>query len=378
MELSQEDSLRLNVLLASQVKAIRVDESRMSVHGLAADGNEMSIQLNPNCRDEIYLRRVRELISGQVLGSPGGYPVYLRRWNRMGQARDESLEQLLLLGEPEAVVAVVHAPGLTPELARLAWWAMPEADNARQMLSREAVVESPLGAELAMYLVEYLPFEEEADKMIETVRLVLQPGLVDETTRANLWLKGKHKNAYHLGFLWATPDDLPESQPARSDLEQVETRLRPLAEAGNPVAALTLRALSAPGQGFLEVGERILRKPVNQDVVNNLLDCLADYYAPLRPADHADREIEALIEQAAARCRPEAAHGVPGLAETLAVAPELADTLRAMQVMSRLSYTVVRPVFSRTTAIGSLMRKKLAPVIAPLFEQFTLLRRPPG
>jgi len=29
----------------------------------------------------------------------------------MGQARDETLESLLLLGEPEAVVAVVNASG---------------------------------------------------------------------------------------------------------------------------------------------------------------------------------------------------------------------------------------------------------------------------
>ena len=43
----------------------------------------------------------------------------------MGQARDDSLAQLLLLGEPEAVVAAVHAPGLTDELAARAWWAMP-------------------------------------------------------------------------------------------------------------------------------------------------------------------------------------------------------------------------------------------------------------
>ena len=53
--------------------------------------------------------------------------MYLQRWTRMGQMRDESLEQLLLLGEPEAVVAVVCAPGLTDELARRAWWAMGNA-----------------------------------------------------------------------------------------------------------------------------------------------------------------------------------------------------------------------------------------------------------
>ena len=111
MDLSHEDSLRLHVLLASQPLAIRIDEGRMRVQGLTERG-ESSVQLNPNTAPERYLRQVRELISGHVLGSPGGYPVYLSRWTRLGQMRDESLAQLLLLGEPEAVVAAVGSPGL--------------------------------------------------------------------------------------------------------------------------------------------------------------------------------------------------------------------------------------------------------------------------
>ena len=122
MDLTPEDALRINVLLAGPVEAIRIDESRMAIHALSGKG-EAKIQLNPNCRDESYLRRVRETLSSHVLGSPGGYPVFLKRWTRMGQARDEILESLLKLGEPEAVVAVVNASGITDELARRAWWA---------------------------------------------------------------------------------------------------------------------------------------------------------------------------------------------------------------------------------------------------------------
>jgi hypothetical protein len=43
------------------------------------------VQLHPTRRDEQYLKWVRELISGQMLSSPGGYPAYLNRWHRMGQ-----------------------------------------------------------------------------------------------------------------------------------------------------------------------------------------------------------------------------------------------------------------------------------------------------
>ena len=155
IELSSEDSFRLNVLLANKPQAVRIDESRMIVHGLSERG-EAKVRLNPTARAEQYVRAVRELISGHVLGSPGGYPVYLRRWTRMGQMRDESLEQLLLLGEPEAVVAAVCSPGLTDELARRAWWAMEDAENARRMLNNRAVVEGEMGKVLARYLVEHL------------------------------------------------------------------------------------------------------------------------------------------------------------------------------------------------------------------------------
>ncbi|MHB8536218.1 MAG: sulfur reduction protein DsrS, partial [Sulfuricaulis sp.] len=124
MELSNEDRLRLNVLLANDIEAIRIDEGNMTVYGLAR-GNEARVPLNPNCRPEKYLRHVREMLSSHVLGSPGGYPVFLQRWTRMGQTRDAQLDKLLLLGEPEAVIAVAGAAGLSDELARRAWWAMP-------------------------------------------------------------------------------------------------------------------------------------------------------------------------------------------------------------------------------------------------------------
>ena len=93
MALSNEDNLRLNVMLAQKPQAIRIDDSRMIVYALTEKG-EAKVQLNPNCNEEKYLKQVRELLSTHFLGSPGGYPIYLRRWTRMGQERDdESLER---------------------------------------------------------------------------------------------------------------------------------------------------------------------------------------------------------------------------------------------------------------------------------------------
>ena len=50
----------------------------------------------------------------------------------------------------------------------------------------------------------------------------------------------------------------------------------------------------------------------------------------------------------------------------LEAAPSRETELKALYLLSGLGYGVVRPVFSKTDAIGSLMRKKLEPVFAPL------------
>jgi hypothetical protein len=375
MPLSNEDTLRLNVLLANKVQAIRIDESKMIVYGLSERG-EAKIQLHPNCRDEQYLRLVRELISGHVLASPGGYPVYLKRWTRMGQARDEHLEQLLMLGEPEAIVAVVHAPGLTPELARRAWWAMPDADNARSLLRNEKVAQDAFGKLLAAYLVDYLPFEADLLHLIESVQLILQPGLINEATREKVWIKGRTKTSYLLGFLLAQPDDLPKPLPAHHDAQRIQSTLAPLVANGNEIAQQLVRISSASGQTFLETCERVLRKPPNQEIVNTLFEVIASYFKTIRPNDYDDEmNILSLIERASHLCPTSEDSTSIERREVLACLPEMENSIKAMLILSGLGYSVLRPIFSRTTAIGSLMRKKLLPISGPILEQFTVLRQ---
>jgi hypothetical protein len=365
MSLTPEDSLRLNVLLANQPLAIRIHESSMTVFGLTEEG-ESRIPLNPNCREETYVKAVKELISGHVLGSPGGYPIYLQRWTRMGQMRDESLEQLLLLGEPEAVVAAVCAPGLTDELARRAWWAMEDAENARRMLARDPVVEGNMGPVLAAYLIEHLPFETEPEKMMETVRLVLQRELVDDAAAEDLWKKAQRRTAYYVGFLASRPDRLPEQPAAHPALAESAGALQARAGQGDAIARQLTRVLSPAGQGFLDTVQRVLKKPPNQEVLIALFDVVRDYFAGLRPEGEIDAEFEAL--QAEARAWLE--HG-DGVAADL---PGLAAQLRAMRVLSGLSYGVVRPYLKGTNAMGSLMRKKLDPVLEALGAELRVLR----
>ena len=188
VQLSNEDNLRLNVLLAQKPHAIRINESNMTLYSLTPRG-EVSIKLNPTVNDDKYLRWVRELLSMKVTGSPGGYPLFLKRWTRMGYANN-TLEHMLLLGEPEAIAAVAYYSGdLTHEIARRVWWANSSTEIARQLLKHQEVIEGELGVELTAFLMEFLPFEERQLDIVDTVRLCLQGELTPSKEHLNLWKK---------------------------------------------------------------------------------------------------------------------------------------------------------------------------------------------
>lgn len=372
MDLSAEDALRLNVLLANDPHAVRIDESAMMLYGFSVHG-ESKVRLNPTCRDEKYIRSVREMLSSHVLGSPGGYPIYLRRWTRMGQARDDSLEKLLLLGEPEAVVAVVHATGLTDELARRAWWAMPTADNARKMLTRECICKGDMGPVLAEYLIDYLPFEEDHQAMIESVRLVLQPGLISAEARDKIWKKARIKNTYCVGFLLATPDELPETAASHPAWNRLAETLNSLAEAGNVYAQQLKRVLTESGQAFLTTAETVMLKPNNQDVMVALLEAIQAFFSSVAAPGEPLPDIESIIAQANARCE-RGDNQDPQLARLLSQLPEVAPAIQAMLILSAIGEHLVAPVFARTDAIGTVMRRKLEPITQPLLQQIAILR----
>ncbi len=361
MDLSSEDSLRINVLLANSPLAIRINESSMTLYGLTANG-EAQVKLNPDCRDDKYVKKVKEVLSSHATGSPGGYPVFLQRWTRMGQMRDTSLEQLLLLGEPEAVVAAVCATGMTDELARRAWWAMEEAENARRLLQHEEVISGSMGPVLAEYLVEHLPFETEPEKMIDSVQHILKPGLVDAAVREDLWKRGLRKPAYHVGFILTIPDDLPLDADPHHLYPQLDSPLQLLTEQGNKSAGLIRKLFSAQGQAFIKALEIILKKPSNQDVVNVAFDAVRFYFADLRPCGDPDLTLEQLQVEADETL---AAAG-DDLQALLSIHADMPQYMQSVLILSGLGYGVLRPVFHDTTAIGSLMRRKLEPVFKPL------------
>lgn len=374
MELSPEDSLRLNVLLAN-ARAIRIDEGSMCVIGLCREG-EARVELNPTGSPERYLRAVRELLSQTVLGSPRGYPVFLRRWARMGQVNSSRLENLLMLGEPEAVVAVACSPGLTEELAQRVWWSLPTAEIARYLLQHETVARSDLGKTLAEFLVEFLPFESEHSTIGETVRLVLQPGLLDDTARDRLWAKGRRRRAYYVGFMQAVPDCLPQPLPDHPLREMHRDDLEKLALEGNPYVRQLDRVLRGTGQRFVHTGKEALSHAADQDVLVSVLEALGDYFSFVRPAGEPATSIEAIQERMERLWAATEAGGDDcddRLRRVRRQLPGIEAQLRALVFLSQVGEPLVRGILARTTAVGALMRRKLEPVTGPILEQLSVL-----
>jgi len=346
-EISPEDDLRLNVMLAQKPAAVRIDESRMIVYALT-DKGEARVDLKPNCGDEAYLRRIKAMLSSHVMGSPGGYPVFLQRWTRMGQVRAANLEQMLLLGESEAIVAVAHAPGLTEALAKRAWWAMPDAANARQMLNNSQLVKTELGRELASHLLEFLPFEEDAGSMLESVRLVLQPGLIDDEDRQKLWQRAQSKGNMLVGFLHTLPDALPFDAAAHPALNQHSRLFNETGSAGDTAIASLRRVFSPPGQAFVQTCAQALTRVSNQEVAVSLFEAIASYFRDARLIATDYRDVKQMEEAVGAAQWEQK--------------PELEPYVRAIWFLSAVTVELLNPIFARTDSVGSGMRNKIKPV----------------
>jgi len=332
-DLSPEDALRLNVLLAGELLAVRLDEGARTLHALTPKG-EARIPLNPVGRSERYFQRVRELLGGHALNSPGGYPVHLRRWTRMGQASEKNLEALLKLGAPEAVMAVAYAAGLTDELARRVWWAsqnLATMEVARVMLNHPAVRAGAMGKVLAEFLIEHLPFEGDPIAAMQSVRAVLAAGLLDAEKRDQLWAKGKRRPYYLIGFLESLPDDLPPEAPRALPDQLPDT----------PAARLLTRCYSGTGQSWIKTAELTLEKPPAHEAVYLLLDLLGQYFA-------AGRESAGL--------------------------PVPPAEIAALDALGRLSNVDGEPILTRTTAVGQLLRRHLEPLFAPIIGHLRILR----
>ncbi len=373
MELSNEDNLRLNVLLAQNLQAIRINEGTMTVHALTDQG-EAKIVLNPTIRDEQYLKIVKELFSLKITGSPGGYPIFLKRWTRMGHA-DNTLEHMLLLGEPEAVVAVVHSPKISHDIGVRAWWALPTTEVAIRLMEYPEVAKGELGKELAAYLMEFLPFEEKQVSIVNMVRLCLQGELITQDEKEELWARAKRRNPFYVGFLHADPIQIPLDNGCCNNHARISKALSPLILTNNSYAKTLCNLLDAKGQRWLETIKLSLKKPVDQDVVISLFIAIGKYFDlpihTLRLDKRGTRSIEIAVEHSQTVCEKPDNDELKALLDTLNNADK--PLVEAMLILAQMGEHTLIPIFSGNESVGTVMRKRLLPLTTPLLEKVDIL-----
>jgi hypothetical protein len=372
MQLSNEDNLRLNVLLAQPLHAIRISEGTMTVYALTEKG-EAKVQLNPTTRDEQYLRWVRELLSMKITGSPSGYPLFIKRWTRMGQTNN-TLEHMLLLGEPEAIVAMVHSPTINHEMACRAWWAHPTTEVARRLLHYPDVIAGKLGKELIDYLLEFLPFEEQQLNVVDTVRLSLQGNLIAEKQRDALWERAKRKNPYYVGFLHGYTN-IPLHKPEHPSFASLQKQLSTALATNNIYAQTLCKLLSPTGQNWLETLKNALYKPVDQEVVISLFQAVDNYFTLPFPEYRGTREITDAEQKASRFCTVSHRETCPQ--EVQDIIPLLKkEQLRlfyALLVLAQLGEDTLIPIFTGNDSVGTVMRRRLKPVTTPILENIDIL-----
>ena len=92
--------------------------------------------------------------------------------------------------------------------------------------------------------------------------------------------------------------------------------------------------------------------------------------------DAAPQDMEAILQVAQSSWR-EALAGVSEHAQLNALAhalPALGHEVVALLVLSQVDENLLNTIFSRTTAVGSLMNKKMEPVVTPIARQLAVLR----
>jgi len=210
--------------------------------------------------------------------------------------------------------------------------------------------------------------------MMETVRLVLQPGLIADELRDKLWRSAKRKNSYYVGFMDALPDALPDTGKPRHDWQELCERLKLHLDEGNPVAAQLCRCLSECGQAFLETAEAAMNKPVNQDVVVELLKSIQSYFRSVCPNSDPGADIDTIISDAETLLHvPPVCETTTAVQDVLKAVPEYRDDVKAMMTLAWIGEPLVNPIFARSDAIGSVMRKKIEPLMTPIQQQLARL-----
>jgi hypothetical protein len=113
---------------------------------------------------------------------------------------------------------------------------------------------------------------------------------------------------------------------------------------GNPVEEKLLMASSAAGRAFIEAALDVLARPETQEVVSRTLNAIGAYF-----------QLAVSEEKRAAATK-----------QLVQAQPQLAPAIQSLEALAQVSESLIIPVFARSTAIGSLMRRKIEPLTAPI------------
>ncbi len=345
--LSTEDALKLNVLIATSI-AIRIDTYKLVVVGLNAQFKEQVIDLNPTGDSDAYIKAVKKLLINQILGAMGGYPSYLKSWSRMGQVASSNLASLLKLGKVEAVVAVSNATNLDKDLLKLAWWCATNTDNqaeiGRFLLTKDLCINTEVGKDIAHYLLEFLPFTQDVEQLIDTTNLILQKDLISKEEKAKLWEQGQRKTAILVGFIERMKNNLP----SKVDIIPLDFKHQDLQIVSSEQAQLLLGALI-----------HILKKINQETILYRTLDALGRYLS--HPLMTCKESIDDIINQADV-----ITHDVK----------DEKEKLFARMLLAGVSERLVVSTISAHNLTGSAIRKKLINVLEPIQKALNVLTTP--
>ena len=358
-QLSTQDKLRLGVLATRNVRAIRIDEAAASLSALT-DAGEARIPLNPGPDPIRYFRALREHLSELFLNLPGGYPAHIGRWTRMDSLHRNSA-RLLLLGDPEAVVAVAFADTIDARVAADVWWCGQNVEIALALLRHPGAADWPVGQELASFILGHLPFEEDAATVAGALGRILQPGLVSGDRAADLWRRGRRRHSWRAGFFLGHPALYPDTRGEHPECRVLGKRLSGHGLDRNPVALLLLEFLGEPGRNALAALAGALDNPREQEVVTLVFRRIHEVFRWPGPAPERPRESAAAWSLADDLLVREGGHAK-------AIRPLLGegqwDSLRSLAFLCLVGEEMLAPVFGGNTFSGSVMLRHLGPVLA--------------
>ena len=359
--LSPQDKLRLGVLATRNVRAVRIDESAASLSALTDEG-EARIPLDPGPEPRRYFRALRDHLSELFLNLPGGYPAHIGRWTRMDSLHRDP-ERLLLLGDPEAVVAVAFADRLDARVAADVWWCSQSVEIALALLRHPGAADWPVGQELAHFMLEHLPFEEDAAIVAGALGRILQPGLVSGDRAAELWRRGHRRHPWRAGFFLGHPALYPDTRGEHPEYRALGERLSGRGQGRNPVGRLLLEFLGEPGRNSLAALVGALDNPREQEVVTLVFRRVQDVFRWPGPAPERPREPAAAWSLAEGLLEREEGHAG-------AIRPVLGDgqweCLRSLAFLCLAGEEMLVPVFGGNTFSGSVMLRHLGPVLADI------------